>query len=81
MFVYSLSRGSAYMHGYSCTMRWGTLYLTISRRKRGDYKLIFTKPRGGDRGEYELVITEPETINCFSIQPIQKRLSFANLKL
>ncbi len=38
-------------------------YLTISRRRGSDYKLIFTEPRG----EYELVITEPEATNCFSI--------------
>ena len=29
---------------------------SISHRRRGDYKLIFTELRG----EYELVITEPE---------------------
>ncbi len=39
------------------------IYLTITRRRRGDYKLIFTEPRG----EYEHVITEPEATNCFSI--------------
>ena len=40
-------------------------YFTISRQRRGDYKLIFTEPRSGDVNE--LVITEPEATNCFSI--------------
>ena len=34
------------------------IYLTISRRKRGDYKLVL---------QYRLVITEPEAPICFSI--------------
>ncbi len=38
-------------------------YLTISCRRRGNYKLIFTSRRG----EYELVITEPAATNCFNI--------------
>ncbi len=38
-------------------------YLTLSRLRLGDNKLIFAKRRG----EYELVITEPEATNCFSL--------------
>ncbi len=37
-------------------------YLTVSRRRRGDYKLIFKLIY-----EYELVITKPEATNIFSI--------------
>ncbi len=44
------------------SLRLYQVYLTISRRRRGDYKLIFTKPRGDD----ELVVTEPEATDRFS---------------
>ena len=38
-------------------------YLTISHRRRGDYKLIFTEPQSGEVN----IITEPEATNSFSI--------------
>ena len=44
-----------------------TEYLTISRRRQGDYKPIFTQPKANIGLEYRLVITEPEATNCFSI--------------
>ena len=40
-------------------------YLRISRRRRGDYKPIFTEPKA--KLIYRLVITESEATNCFSI--------------
>ena len=55
-----------YIYYYS-TITISILYLTISRRRRGDYKLIFIHQAAKRRGEYQLVITEPEATNCFSI--------------
>ena len=40
-------------------------YLTIIRRRRGDYREIFAPRRSP--GEYSPIITEPEANNCFSI--------------
>jgi hypothetical protein len=40
-------------------------YLTIIRRRWGDYRGIFTPRRS--RGEYSPIIIEPEANNCFSI--------------
>ena len=37
-------------------------HLSIIRRRRGDYRGIFTEPEANNRG-----ITEPEANNCFSI--------------
>ena len=37
------------------------VYLTISRRRRGDYKPIFTEVN------IQFEITKPEATNCFSI--------------
>ena len=38
-------------------------YLTIIRRRRGDYRGIFA----GTKSRYSPIITEPEANNCFSI--------------
>ena len=46
--------------------KFPVFYLTISRRRRGDYKLIFTEPRSGEMN-IRCNITEPEATNCFSI--------------
>ena len=46
-------------------------YLTISRRRRDDYKTIFTEPKARWLQDYihwaEGEATEPEGTNCFSI--------------
>ena len=63
---YFFLKNHIYRHPY------GIEYLTISRRRRGDYKPIFTQPKrinlySLSRSEYRLVIIEPGATNCFSI--------------
>ena len=46
-------------------------YLTISHRRRGDHKPIFTELRSSEVNDI-LVITDPEVTNCFSINSVLK---------